>query len=1562
MKRVTSLLLALLMILSLLPVSVWAETEIDSSDTEITTETEEYDPFAALENAEAKTFAEEFLLLFKGNSDDTPVYILMIKGSDVTEDEKFADTVSFEAYREAEIAYFALSEEAYTALNNIPLLIGENPDGSLRVQDLMDTYAWVYANTYPYYAFDGLTSDEAHAFAQKYLMSETFLENGVRWEVAGVANTGRENGVFVSTSAYLSAQAALNAYDALDTAVRTELDAVVIHDGPVGDFFFDDTFAAYMEELRNCYQNTIDPYLPFAKLSNSDAIAYVNNYVDYNRVKNDNGEYEYWIELRGVWTNERGMLSDPNCLAQAKKALDAYDALSDAAKEDLNTAELYILNGDPFTFSQMIQDRRDEYENTVNPYLPFDGLTNQEALTFVEDYVVYGRGHDDEGEYNYWVDLKDVWAEDGSFCTDRAKAALDAYDALSDEAKAALDDVKLYDGREDVIKFSDMIQWRRNDYESALNPYLPFEELTNQEALTFVEEYVDYGRGRDDEGEFYWVSIRDLWGENDSFHTEQAEAALDAYDSLSDEAKAALDALKLRNGHTEVINFSDVIRWCRDDYDNAINPYRPFVNLTNEDALAFVNEYIDYNRWKNEKGEYEYWAGLKNIWTEENELRIDRAGSALNAYAALPAGARSALNAIVLRRWDNSVTVSHIMLECSRDYMGALSDVTFGTVTSLSQLGSKARSFIGRYMVYDSSNSNRNIDVIGVEYAYGNYTDAARQAVLAACTNYSALSLSVKRELEKLYVVYYSKIISFSELMQRLCYQATEPVTGTVTDPGQLGNATAEQFLAGYIDYDPVTHTVAIKGTKYTADKRLFTPETLTIAEEALEKWRSITGNGDVWGALNVLNVCFEGTPVRFNGLMEEFWRMVDDTKCSGEYGMYLFKNADFVAPTQGDAPGNFNVSFPDGLVRYEDYDYSYENGMLTVTIKPGNKAHWQEAYQQVSDDMAGNIYFNLTFHAPDGATKVTHDCGMGVADGGVWRSYLDKTEYKTAWSLHDGENAIYNGRPIAAANRDDDTITITAASNGDEVMAVSWFKDAENNDGTEGSASEGENLGRFVLGIRVKFEELFNYEFNTPTIAAVPQERISTTVDGDANWNVTKSDGQLDLRPVGETISERLNDNENTPVTTVTLTPPDEGYAINWEKSVVRDGCYGSDGNTFQLFAFGCSPTTTYYTIVWSKDGAADITETLTARIAECRSFMADIVSSNDQKSKAATEEEVGTPPNGMTVTYDESLGYFHTSFTPGTLPSVEDLQKGITLTPPENAVKFRFVDFGGNRDYAYTSQNECERWKESLSRSSVFDLSDSDAQRHLTIPYVKTDSIRLDGVTIYFASTQLYNARIVEWLDSNGNSLGYTYVYGKNDSFVNSVASQSATTVTDAVETPLIISDNDLTLTCKRYPQTGDDRTQYMRLMVDDESKLNAGGNEIYLPYSYFPGLTWVQVENQKNIKPIIRHYVNGENAEPEILEGEYTPYGIKFTTSSFSPFTVTWRTEYLSGRPTGGAKVSVLDMAFTYDYLTGQTEQPIEAGSDQWYAMDVNGDETVDVYDLQTIYEMASGLRQY
>lgn len=1021
--------------------------------------------------------------------------------------------------------------------------------------------------------------------------------------------------------------------------------------------------------------------------------------------------------------------------------------------------------------------------------------------------------------------------------------------------------------------------------ETTEEAYAPFADLKDPDAIGFVATYIEYGKN----GDQPWfllkgVKLTDDLEIADKDSGEKAAKTLKIYAELEESAKSELDSVELFPGDNEYwVTFADLMSQFANIYKNYVDPYKPFDKLTDTKAVEFADKYIDCGRWGDE-----YWAWVKDVEINEGVIAdecLDQAKAAMDAYAALPSAAKTGLDAVKLPDGDRTVTVSEIMADLSRMYMQSVT--TGDKVTDPAQLtgdgADAARAFLRQYMDYTAGSDGMELRVKDVAYDdYGALTSQSRDRMLAACRAYNALPLAARVQLERLTIGGSNWQANFSDRMVDFYNEANEPATGSKTE---LNNENAEKFLADNgITYNAVTHTITIAGVERKSDGFL-TVDSVDRALSVYGAWDTFrnNGDGDAYYALYELDLYWDNQPVRFPWLMDNLRWLAERTMYDDSgYVEEKFKAAGFKPMEKGTDPGQFDIDFPDGLVEGVDYTYTVKDGVLTVTVKRGDKSHWLAAAQQIQKDLAGNVYFNLKFYPAEGATKCASDTGNGL--DGVWSKYFDNTEFNTAWNVH---NDMGNARAIAAVNRDGDLLTITSSGYESEKAVFSWFD------------NDGKSLGKYILGIRVVFEDTFSYEYSVPAARQVSASHITTGVDNSADWKVQKDDGLLTLRPAtsDKTLASLLgNNNDGSPneiVTTVTLTLPEDGYHIDKAKSSVAENgiVWDAAADTFVQRAFGQNTTVSYYTFVWTKSGAPDITEELTVRITEAKSYMADVKSENGKTSNPATTAEVGTPPAGMQVTYDEILGYFYTSAKGGKMPSVEDLQQGITLKAPDGAKYFRFMDWGGNENFAYLDEGRSRELADALKSSTRFDTSNREDCRHLTVPYVQTNSVQVSGVTVYFAANQLYRARIVEWLDENENSLGYTYVYGKNGSFVQSVTTPAADVLTELVEDATIISKKDgLTLTCNRYPQEGDDKTVYMRLTVNNDEMLDPNGNEIYLPYSYFPGLSW-ELAQKLAEKPVVRHYKDGEQAEPEVLEGEYTAYGIRFRVKSFSPFTVTW-----------------------------------------------------------------------
>lgn len=1020
--------------------------------------------------------------------------------------------------------------------------------------------------------------------------------------------------------------------------------------------------------------------------------------------------------------------------------------------------------------------------------------------------------------------------------------------------------------------------------ETTEEAYAPFADLKEKAAIDFVATYIEYGKN----GDQPWfllkgVKLTDDLEIADKDSGEKAKEALDAYENLDEKARNELDSVVLfeyeEDGIKYQVTFADLMSQFANIYENYVHPYTPFADLKDPDAIKFANAYIDCGRWGNE-----YWAWVKDVEINDGVIAnecLDQAESALDAYAALPDTAKTELDTVTLKNGDRTVTVSELMADLSRMYMQSVT--TGDKITDPAQLtgdgADAARAFLRQYMEYTAGSDGMELRVKDVAYDdYGALTSQSRDRMLAACRAYNALPLAARVQLERLTIGGSNWQSNFSDRMVDFYNEANEPATGSKTE---LNNENAEKFLADNgITYNAVTHTIPIAGVERKSDGFL-TAASVDRALAVYDAWNafSSSGDGDAYYALYELELYWDNQPVRFPWVMENLRWLAERTMYDDPgYVEEKFKAAGFKPMQEGNGPGQFDIDFPDGLVEGVDYTYTVKDGVLTVTVKRGDKPHWLAAAQQTQKDLAGNVYFNLKFYPAEGATKCASDTGNGL--DGVWSKYFDNTEFDTAWDVH---NDMGNARAIAAVNRDGDLLTITSSGYESEKTVFSWFDNS------------GKPLDKYILGIRVVFEDTFSYEYSVPAARQVSASRITTGVDNSADWKVQKDDGLLTLRPAtsDKTLAELLGNNGDERVTTVTLTPPEDGYEIDRAKSSKSSKSSNNiqwDGHskaTFVQRAFNQNITVSYYTFVWTKSGAPDIAEELTVRVTEAKSYMANV----GENSNPASKEEVGTPPAGMQVTYDATLGYFYTSAVGGKMPSVEDLQQGITLKAPDGARYFRFTDWGGNENFAYLDEGRSRELADALKNSTPFDTSSREDCRHLTVPYVQTNSVQVGDVTVYFAANQLYRARIVEWLDENENSLGYTYVYGKNGSFVQSVTTPAADVLTELVEDATIISKKDgLTLTCNRYPQEGDDKTVYMRLTVNNDEMLDPNGNEIYLPYSYFPGLSW-ELAQKLAEKPVVRHYKDGEQAEPEVLEGEYTAYGIRFRVKSFSPFTVTW-----------------------------------------------------------------------
>lgn len=660
-----------------------------------------------------------------------------------------------------------------------------------------------------------------------------------------------------------------------------------------------------------------------------------------------------------------------------------------------------------------------------------------------------------------------------------------------------------------------------------------------------------------------------------------------------------------------------------------------------------------------------------------------------------------------------------------------------------------------------------------------------------------------------------------------------------------------------------------------------------------------------------------------------------------------MLKNGGFTAPALG---RDMTITFPEQLVRGVDYNYNYalvdSIGVLTVEIYKGEKQHWIEAAR----NNPKGINYQVIFRNPTGGDY--HESTAGNGNSGVWDAWA-----KGEISLRkNSDRTDSKGFGLAAVNTRDGFMTVNAIENYGEMMVLSVWNNNE-------SMKEGKPVKNLVL-VRIRVVDQFSYETEAgmgeeslPAVNVKDKERVKVTGVNAEIWNVTREAERLVVRPKDGTLADKFaaNNDWSNVIGTLTVATPMSDYklaAVNG-KQISNGGDIWTCEQFFPQSNGQNGPgtaTTRTFTLTWVS-GDAQYDEQFTLYIGEMATTAQDrfsqIVNAGSQSSVpvVAPSEEFAneamgkiTAGSGLDVTYDKSTGRFQATFDGSKgLPSLADLDKGFVLVP-DDAFKDKVAGFHTHPFESTGDPAEFDAdWFKMVKLG--FDQERSDPNRTnsypentvaRTIPFVATNRLVRDGVTIYFAFTQNYRGMVIEWVDANNTVLGYTIAYGKNGPFVMTTKTEVSENEPEHDKTynePFAVAEGGGEFWCERYPQEGGNGQKwYFRLRVSGHSEWN-GEYTVYLPYSY---LEITDAEAQRLInsgrKARIDHYVNGDGMAPETLEGTYTEWGICFKTSSFSPFVISTAAQSSSGGGYyyyGGASTPGISAVKTADAAKSATD---------------------------------------
>lgn len=256
-----------------------------------------------------------------------------------------------------------------------------------------------------------------------------------------------------------------------------------------------------------------------------------------------------------------------------------------------------------------------------------------------------------------------------------------------------------------------------------------------------------------------------------------------------------------------------------------------------------------------------------------------------------------------------------------------------------------------------------------------------------------------------------------------------------------------------------------------------------------------------------------------------------------------------------------------------------------------------------------------------------------------------------------------------------------------------------------------------------------------------------------------------------------------------------------------------------------------------------------------------------------------------------------------------VDELSKNeliCEITPPEGAVKFRM---SGQHSPLYDTYfaDSTKQWLENQPfKDCVFE--NGAAKPYYCFFDELFNRTKVEGVYVYTVNnTEVTFADIVifQWYDENKEIIKGEYFYLIKEPYVKISKTEALTEdPTEAVEKPtIVISDSatgkvvtngvlktEMPLQNAVDPNS-DTRYLYMKLTYIDEStglEVEPGteGAVVYLAYP--DGMTYEQAQGY-TFK--LYHYTDENHVTHEEMKLEATPYGLRFKTTSFSPFLLEW-----------------------------------------------------------------------
>lgn len=698
--------------------------------------------------------------------------------------------------------------------------------------------------------------------------------------------------------------------------------------------------------------------------------------------------------------------------------------------------------------------------------------------------------------------------------------------------------------------------------------------------------------------------------------------------------------------------------------------------------------------------------------------------------------------------------------------------------------------------------------------------------------------------------------------------------TGTSTNYSDVGNDAANNFIRTYIVFDQVNGGMfpAIKGTTF-GQTGGFPAESISAAEEALRVYTALAEEAKA--ALDTLKISDGMQLLYFREMMQYYQKRVSggpDTPKDEQGGQVdidqALKDAGYTAPvlqSEGNA-GDFYITFPKELTRGTDYEYNYADGVLTVTVLKGSEEHWLAAAK--ANDVNVRIILKNT-------KKANRIADFNGNDERAALSFINEPQVQRFNDV--GDERGYS-RPMAAVNQQDGVLSVTASNRHSGIRTfVMWGNAAD-----EGNQVTVVKKSAIIVYIIVEGENNFHYSASLEDpqgSESVDNKQIeSVSFEKPLDWMYWMEPGTVFATPKGgKTVTETLGQQATPPAALgqAVITAPAEGYSLALSECTASGDSRTLSANEnssdlsrclVDIYAPSGEPVSLKCVLVWASKTGEKINQQLNIMVRNGSKL-------DTLEKPVSVPDSVPNAGSGINVIYEN--GYFYTMFDGQTLPTYEQLQQGVTLSPgadiAEKVTHFRVTPL--SNESAILDADTLGRMTSAFTDAYV--PEEYDENTAVMVRFAEVDFKAVGDIQVGYTFDLDYRHRLVQWLqqedDGTYEVLGYTYVCGRNDSFVQTTITNAESNAKES-DKPYIIGKDGEKFKCDRYPQQGEgkDKQYFQFTLIGGQGREN-GKYVVYVPYSYF-GMTAVDgaARKARGEYPTIKHYDNNHELREE-FKGE-------------------------------------------------------------------------------------------